>query len=182
MAAASTPTARGLQLIELVRTGEVHTLREAGERLGLTRQRVHQLAKRYGVTLPKLPIVPKPRPEVACDRCGSPGRLRLCVRCRASIWVQLVCPRCGYARSVRASSLSFFRTGLCRTCWREISPADKIAYGGRSPGGNHGRKPATPGKYRLAAERVREMRLLIRRVVEEGSTAELPPEPGTETC
>jgi hypothetical protein len=50
---------------------------------------------------------------------------------------------------------------------------------GATPGGSQGRRPTAPGKYKLAAERVKEMRRMISRVVEEGSTAELVPVLGT---
>jgi hypothetical protein len=114
----SMPTSlREHQVLDLIKSGRVHTFREAGEQLGVSRQRVHQVAKQYGVFLLKplrKEVLPRAisRPRLSCD---------------------LFCIKCSKKLASTTGSSRGHRTGLCRDCWRTSSPAQKSRLGDRRP-------------------------------------------------
>ena len=75
------------------------TYREIGERLGVSRQRAHQLVARAG----QIPVFRK-----VCERCGAPFTTRL-AKAR-------YCPEC---RSEK-------RTLRCKLCGRECEPNELV--------------------------------------------------------
>jgi hypothetical protein len=108
---------RERRMLDLIKSGRVHTFREAGEQLGVSRQRVHQVAKQYGVSLPK-PLARQVLPRVVS-------------RPRPSF--DLFCIECGKKLASTSGSSRGHRTGLCRDCWRTSSPAQKSQLGDRRP-------------------------------------------------
>jgi hypothetical protein len=150
-------SARARDLFTLVETGEVHTLEAAARQLSLSRQRVHQLWKRYGITIPKTPKALAVRTARRCRNCGATllGRYSLCPDCRS---VQVTCPSCGQNRAtlsrlpVRGDAGREARLRWSRTGQAERWPA---AYSGRRRA-----LPRSSGVVAVTCARCQQVRLM----------------------
>lgn len=138
--------AKARELVPLLQQGGIESLAEAARRLGVSRQRVHQLKKKYELRSQPLQHEPAPAALKHCRNCNegfvpdlAHPRTLLCPSCWTAKY-SLTCPSCGRSRQVKTLD-GTRRTTLCRDCWRSIrSDTEKARYGARpSFGGASGR-------------------------------------------
>lgn len=115
------PASTLARLVALVREGEAKTQVEAAEKLGVSKQRIHQLVKEYGLSLKRPPLtVP-----VVCCVCGrpfqrsasSPDAGSACFTCLHPRLV-FTCRQCGRSRLLRKGDYDRQKSSLCGSCWR----------------------------------------------------------------
>ncbi len=131
----STTTER---LIRLVERGEVANQSCAAGVLGVSHQRIQQIAAAEGLTFPKSPqkntLISWP-----CPGCGTKREMWtkqrqsatavLCKPCRvASHQVTITCEVCGKERTIPRSE-SPYKSTLCRPCWLEADRPRMVALG-----------------------------------------------------
>ena len=121
-----------VKLKRLLRGGEVESQSDAARKLGVSRQRVHQLIKLDGLKAPR----GWGHVTIHCSECGKSvtrhrsqhralKRPDLCASCRAKLGptlIVLTCKRCGRERRFPAHVARRLTSGLCRSCWARAIP------------------------------------------------------------
>jgi RNase P subunit RPR2 len=101
-----------LRLVALVASGEAHSFRSLGQKLGISHEWARQLVRSHGLTLRALAKPAKPAKQA-----------------KPSHRVILICPVCGKAREMARAVAAQFKTMLCRDCYRDLDPEAKLQYG-----------------------------------------------------